>query len=140
MYSTVKISNIQQLNISFLMSSILPAIEFFQGVSEDLSGVSLRRNKNTGVRNVLMVFDSLKALEKFNSFTKGAAQNLRLIDSEGEILVSPSSVKMIFGGDEGDELKRVECTFEIEADSHWERFTRFMNRYGEANGFEYGER
>ena len=122
------------------MSSVIPSIEFFQGVAEELSGVSLRRNKNTGIRNVLMIFESLHALEKFNSFTKGSAEKLSLIDSEGEILVAPNSLKMIFGGDEGDELKRVECTFEIEADSHWERFTRFMDRYAEANGMEFGRR
>ena len=122
------------------MSSTTPSIEFFQGIAEELSGVSLRRNKNTGIRNVLMIFESLNALEKFNSFTKGSAQNLSLIDSEGEILVTPNSLKMIFGGDEGDELKRVECTFEIELDSHWERFTRFMERYAEANGMEFGTR
>jgi photosystem II Psb28-2 protein len=84
--------------------------------------------------------ESLKALEKFNSFTKGSAQNLSLIDSEGEILVTPHSLKMIFGGDEGDELKRVECVFEIESDSHWERFSRFMDRYAEANEMEFGSR
>ena len=122
------------------MSSPAPSIEFFRGVAEDLSGVSLRRNKRTGIRNVLMVFESLNALEKFNSFTKGSARNLCLIDSEGEILVSPDSVKMIFGGDEGDELKRVECKFEIESDSHWERFSRFMERYAEANGMKFGTR
>lgn len=122
------------------MSSTTPSIEFFQGIAEELSGVSLRRNKNTRIRNVLMIFESLNALEKFNSFTKGSAQNLSLIDSEGEILVTPNSLKMIFGGDEGDELKRVECTFEIESDSHWERFTRFMDRYAEANGMEFGTR
>lgn len=122
------------------MSSVTPSIEFFQGVPEELSGVSLRRNKNTGVRNVLMIFESLNALEKFNSFTKGSAQNLRLIDSEGEILVTPSSLKMIFGGDEGDELKQVRCTFEIEAESHWQRFARFMDRYAAANDMEYGEK
>lgn len=117
-----------------------PTIEFFQGVSEDLDGVSLRRNKRTGVRNVLMTFKSLNALEKFNSFTKGSAQILSLIDDEGEILVRPNSLKIIFGGDEGNELKRVNCTFEIESDSHWERFTRFMDRYAEANGMEFGSR
>ncbi|MGV2827025.1 photosystem II reaction center protein Psb28 [Myxosarcina sp. GI1(2024)] len=121
------------------MSSAIPSIEFFQGISEDLSGVSLRRNKKTGVRNVLMVFESLNALEKFNSFTKGAAKELRLKDSEGDILVRPSSLKIIFGGDEGNELKRVECKFEIEPEAHWQRFTRFMERYAEANGMEYGE-
>ena len=120
------------------MLSTIPSIEFFKGIAEDLSGVSLRRNKRTGIRNVLMIFESLNALEKFNSFTKGSARSLSLIDSEGEILVSPNSFKIIFGGDEGNELKRVECKFEIESDSHWERFTRFMERYAEANGMEFG--
>ena len=120
--------------------SSTPSIEFFKGVAEDLSGVSLRRNKRTGVRNVLMSFESLNALERFNSFRKGSAQNLSLIDSEGEILVRPNSLKIIFGGDEGNELKRVNCIFEIESDSHWERFTRFMDRYAEANGMEFGSR
>lgn len=122
------------------MFEIIPSIEFFQGVAEDLSGVSLRRNKKTGVRNVLMTFDSLNALNKFNSFTKGSAQNLALIDSEGEITVRPNSVKMIFGGDEGNELKQVNCSFEIESDNHWARFTRFMDRYAEANGMEFGKK
>lgn len=122
------------------MSATNPSIEFFQGIAEDLSGVSLRRNKRTGMRNVLMVFESLNALEKFNSFTKGSARNLSLIDAEGKITVSPDSFKMIFGGDEGNELKRVECKFGIESDSHWERFTRFMDRYAEANGMEFGKK
>lgn len=122
------------------MSLQAPSIEFFQGVAEELSNVSLRRNKNTGIRNVLMIFESLNALNKFNSFTKGSAQNLILIDSEGKIIVTPNSLKMIFGDDEGNELKRVECKFEIESDSHWERFTRFMNRYAEANGMEFARR
>lgn len=120
------------------MSSLVPSIEFFAGIAEELSGVSLRRNKRTGIRNVLLIFDSLNALNKFNSFTKGSAETLSLIDSEGKILVTPSSLKMIFGGDEGDELKRVECTFEIESDSHWERFSRFMERYAAANNMEFG--
>lgn len=122
------------------MSEIVPSIEFFQGIAEDLSGVSLRRNKRTGIRNVLMTFESLNALSRFNSFTKGSAQNLALIDAEGKILVRPNSVKIIFGGDEGNELKQVNCTFEIESDSHWNRFTRFMDRYAEANDMEFGKK
>lgn len=122
------------------MSKIVPSIEFFQGIAEDLSGVSLRRNKKTGMRNVLMTFETLNALERFNSFTKGSAQNLALIDSEGKILVRPNSMKIIFGGDESNELKQVNCIFEIESDSHWARFTRFMDRYAEANDMEFGKK
>ncbi|MGL5805196.1 MAG: photosystem II reaction center protein Psb28 [Xenococcaceae cyanobacterium] len=122
------------------MSSHIPSIEFFKGISEELSDVSLRRNKNTGIRNVLMTFNSLKAIDKFNSFTKSSTGNMLLTDSEGEISVAPSSVKIIFGGDEGDELKKVKCAFEIDREDHWERFMRFMHRYAEANGMEYGSK
>ncbi len=121
------------------MTSSTPSIEFFAGVSEQLSNVSLRQNKSTGIKSVLMTFDSLKAIEKFNSFTKQFYKNVRLVDSEGSISVAPSSVKFIFGGDEGDDLKRVECAFEIEREDHWERFMRFMHRYAEANGMGYND-
>jgi len=116
-----------------------PSIEFFKGLSEELSNVRLRRNKATGVRSVVMIFEKLQAIEAFNSYRKEFAGDLCLADSEGEIRVTPSSTKFIFGGDEGDELRGVRCQFEIDKDEHWQRFMRFMNRYAEANGMEYGE-
>lgn len=121
------------------MTSQAPSIQFFQGISEDLSSVSLRRNRNTGVRSVLMTFNALQALEKFNSFTKSSSNSMLLIDEEGVIRVEPSSVQLLFGGADGDELQRMECQFELERDDHWQRFMRFMNRYAEANGMAYGE-
>ncbi|MBW4644818.1 MAG: photosystem II reaction center protein Psb28 [Goleter apudmare HA4340-LM2] len=122
------------------METITPSIQFFAGLFEDLSNVSLRREVRTGKRIVLMIFNQLQALQGLNSFTKPSLNSLLLTDEEGEINVTPSSTRFIFGGDEGDELMRVECKFEIEQDDHWERFMRFMHRYAEANGMEYGER
>ncbi|MBW4520530.1 MAG: photosystem II reaction center protein Psb28 [Scytolyngbya sp. HA4215-MV1] len=117
-----------------------PSIQFFEGLYEELDDVSLRRNRSTGVRTVLMTFKKLKAIERFNSFTQRFSNAIRLQDSEGEISVEPSGVKFIFGGPEGDDLERVECQFEIDREEHWERFMRFMHRYAEANGMEYGSR
>ena len=122
------------------MTTKTPCIQFFEGIPEELDNVSLRRNRNTGVRSVLMSFKQLKSLERFNSFTKRFSNSLCLIDEEGEINVEPSSVKFLFSGPEGDELERVDCNFEIEREDHWERFIRFMNRYAEANGMAYGEK
>ncbi len=51
------------------MTDITPSIEFFVGISEELSNVSLRRGKQSGMRNVLMIFNNLKSLEKFRSYT-----------------------------------------------------------------------
>ncbi|NMG11450.1 photosystem II reaction center protein Psb28 [Brasilonema sp. UFV-L1] len=121
------------------MTSTTPSIQFFSGICEELSNVSLRRNPSSGKRIVLMTFNQLKALEKFNSFTKQSLNSMLLTDEEGEIRVTPSSTQFIFGGGEGDELQRVECKFDIEQDEHWERFMRFMNRYAQANGMAYGE-
>jgi photosystem II Psb28-2 protein len=52
------------------MPDILPTIEFFAGLSEELSNVSLRRGKESGDRQVVLTFQKLKAIEKFQSFTK----------------------------------------------------------------------
>ncbi|NRB07658.1 MAG: photosystem II reaction center protein Psb28, partial [Richelia sp.] len=65
--------------------------------------------------------------------------SMLLTDEEGEIQVTPSSTKFIFGGDEGDEFQRVECKVEIEQDDHWERFMQFMHRYADANGMGYSD-
>jgi photosystem II Psb28-2 protein len=34
----------------------------------------------------------------------------------------------------------MECRFELAQEAHWERFSRFMERYVTANGMKYGER
>jgi photosystem II Psb28-2 protein len=117
----------------------LAAIYFFEGVPEELSNVSLRRGRHSGVRSVLLQFTQLKSLERFNTFTKKFNNYVRLVDEEGEIQVTPSSTKFFFGGMDGDEFQRLDCTFEIEQEDHWERFMRFMNRYAEANGMAYSD-
>jgi len=121
------------------MTTLPPSIEFFEGISEELGDVSLRRDRSTGVRTVLMTFRTLKAIERFRSYTNRFAKALLLTDEEGKISIEPSSIQFIFGGPEGDDLQRVECKLEIDRDEHWERFMRFMHRYAEANGMVYGE-
>lgn len=121
------------------MTAQIPSIQFFEGIYEELSNVSLRRNRSTGVRSIVMIFDSLKAIEKLNSFTKRSSNSIILTDEEGVITVEPSSVQISFGGADGDELKRVECKVEIEREDHWERMMRFMTRYADANGMSYSE-
>lgn len=121
------------------MSTPLPSIQFFEGLSEELSDVSLRRNRTTGGRTALLTFRTLKSIERFQSFTRRFASAMRLTDEEGEISIEPAAMRFVFGGPEGDELQRVECKLEIDRDDHWERFMRFMRRYAEANGMAYGE-
>lgn len=122
------------------MSEPIPTIQFFEGIPEALDGVSLRRNRVSGDRSVVMIFRELRSISQFNSFRHQFSKAMKLIDEEGEISVEPSSVKFYFTGPEGDDFDRMECRFELNQPEHWERFTRFMERYAAANGMEYGER
>ena len=122
------------------MSDPIPTIQFFEGIPETLDGVSLRRNRLTGDRSVVMIFRELRAISQFNSFRHQFSKAMKLIDEEGEISVEPSSVKFYFTGPEGDDFDRMECRFELNQPEHWKRFSRFMERYAAANGMEYGER
>jgi photosystem II Psb28-2 protein len=121
------------------MASI-PTLEFYDGVPEELVGISLRRNRNTGTRIMVLSFSQLQAIERFKSFTQKFNKALKMTDVEGVITIEPSSIQFVFGGDEGDEIQRVECKLEVDREDHWERLMRFMHRYAEANGMEYGEK
>ena len=121
------------------MISQIPCIQIFKDIPEEISGVSLRRDPSTGTHVVVMRFEALASIEHFLSFRKSSRNALHLIDTEGDILITPSGVKMFYGDLEGEDLIGVECKIEIDQEEHWERFMRFMHRYAEANGLAYGE-
>jgi len=121
------------------MANIIPTVEFYEGVSEEIANVSLRRDHNTGLRSIILMFERIRAIEKFQNFRSRFAKALRLVDEEGVIAIEPAGIKFIFGGPEGDDLKQVNCTLEVDRDDHWDRLMRFMHRYAKANGMEYGE-
>lgn len=121
------------------MADVTPSIQFFEGISEELSGISFRQNRSTGVRSILMTFRSLRSIERFQSYTSRFAGGMLLDDSEGKINIEPASVRFVFGGPEGDDLERVECVLEVDREDYWERLMRFMQRYAEANDMIYGE-
>ncbi|MGD1856788.1 MAG: photosystem II reaction center protein Psb28 [Leptolyngbyaceae cyanobacterium] len=121
------------------MSVRAPCVQIFKDIPEEISSVSLRRDPSTGMHVAIMRFQALASIEHFLSFRKSSRNALHLIDAEGEILITPSGVKMFYGDLEGEDLKGVECKLEIDQDDHWERFMRFMHRYAEANGLGYTE-
>jgi photosystem II Psb28-2 protein len=122
------------------MVTQIPTIQIFAGVQEELSGVSLRRNTVSGQRSAILFFDKLESLQHFRSYWKRSGNTVHLIDEEGELLIEPTGVRLLYGGPEGEDLRRVECKLEIDQDEHWERFMRFMQRYAAANEMEYGEK
>lgn len=121
------------------MTAPTPIVQFYEGIPEIISDVSLRLDQATGDRIVRLTFDQLEAIEQFKSFRNQFSKALKMIDEEGVITIEPAGIRFIFGGPEGDDLDRVECTLEIDREDHWDRFMRFMHRYAEAHGMIYGE-
>jgi photosystem II Psb28-2 protein len=121
------------------MAAQTPTVQFYEGIPETISDVRLRQNQTTGDRSALLIFERMEAIEQFKSFRNEFSKALKMIDDEGVITIEPSGVKFIFGGPEGDDLVRVECTLDIDREDHWDRFMRFMYRYADANGMAYGE-
>ena len=110
------------------------SVQFIEGLNEEITKVSLRKRRNSDTKIVVLMFDRLKATESFRSFTNQINQ-ISLKDEEGDITVVPSGIKFL-SADESD-FSQVECSFEVESESDFERVMRFLNRYGEANGFEF---
>ena len=110
------------------------SVEFIQGTSEEISGISLRKRPSSDTKIVVLSFERLVAAEGLKSFGNNV-EYLWLKDEEGTIQVSPSGMKFIFVDD--DELSKAECTFEVDSEEQFERVMRFFHRYAEANGFEF---
>lgn len=90
------------------------SVEFIEGMSEEISGISLRKRPNSFGNKV---------------------EHLWLKDEEGTIQVSPNGMKFIFVDD--DELSNAECTFEVHSQEQFYRVMRFFHRYADAYGFEF---
>ncbi len=121
------------------MADSRPTVEFYEGIAESIDDISLRRDRGTGDRTMLLTFRRLRAIEQFQSFRSRFAKALKLVDEEGTIAIEPEDIRFIFGGPEGDDLQRVECSLVIDRDDHWDRLMRFMERYAQANSMAYGE-
>jgi photosystem II Psb28-2 protein len=121
------------------MTQVTPTVQFHEGINESIDDVSLRRHPATGDRSILLIFRQLRAIEAFQSFRSQFAKALKLVDEEGTITIEPSGIRFIFGGPDGDDLERVECTLTLDRQDHWDRLMRFMHRYADANGMAYGE-
>lgn len=111
-------------------------VQFIDGIDEEIAGIKLRKRRNSDTHIVVLLFNPLSAMEKGRSFTN-TINAMQLEDEEGKIQVTPSGIRFHFVNN--DELSQVECTFEVDSPSAWERVQRFLNRYAEDHGFQFQE-
>jgi photosystem II 13kDa protein len=107
-------------------------IQFSRGIDEEVTpDVRLTRSRDGGQGTATFIFTNPKILDQ------GATDDITgmyLIDEEGEIVTREVKAKFVNGKPEGLEALHVMKSLE-----EWDRFMRFMKRYGEKNGLELSQ-
>ncbi|MBW4447417.1 MAG: photosystem II reaction center protein Psb28 [Spirirestis rafaelensis WJT71-NPBG6] len=104
-------------------------IQFSRGINEDvIPDVRLTRSRTGDSGTATFIFNNPKALDQ------GVTEDITgmyMIDEEGEIITREVKAKFINGKPEA-----LEAIYIMKSSQEWDRFIRFMTRYGEENGLE----
>ena len=107
-------------------------IQFSKGVAESVvPEVRLSKSKDgeSGMAKFYFLEPTILAKESTDDIT-----GMYLIDEEGEIITREVKGKFING-----RPTAVEATVILKSPTEWDRFIRFMERYGEENGLGFSK-
>ncbi len=107
-------------------------IEFSRGIPEEaVPDVRVTRSKSGNGGTATFVFQDPKVL---SAESTEEVTGMYLIDEEGEITTREVKGRFING-----QARAVEAILVMRSAEEWERFLRFMERYGEANGLGFSK-
>lgn len=107
-------------------------IQFIQGVDEiNLPRVQLTRSRDGSTGTATFFFENPSILEKTTT-KEGEITGMYLIDKEGSLVTTDVNARFINGVP-----KSIEAIYIMKSPEAWDRFMRFMERYGEANGLTF---
>ncbi|KAL3932128.1 MAG: hypothetical protein SGBAC_010994 [Bacillariaceae sp.] len=109
-------------------------IQFVRGLKEKVVPdikLTRARDGSSGVATFQFVSPNV-----FDASTaeKGDVTGMFMIDDEGEISTNDVNAKFANG-----KPQAIESTFVMKSPEEWDRFMRFMERYGEANGLGFSK-
>ena len=105
-------------------------IQFSRGVAETVvPEVRLTKSKtsNTGVATFTFIDPQIFDKENTNAIT-----GMYLVDTEGEMSTNDVKGKFYDG-----KARAIEARVVLNSEGEWDRFMRFMERYGEENGLGF---
>lgn len=101
-------------------------IQFARGVKEEVvPDVRITRAKDLSDGTATFYFDRPKALIEEG----GEVTGMYMVDEEGELTTRDVNGKFVNGEPAG-----IEAVFVMRGQEEWDRFMRFMERYGRDNG------
>ncbi len=105
-------------------------IQFSKGINEEqVPEVRLLRSPDGSKRTAIFTFETPKALDR-NSTEE--ITGMYLIDEEGEMVTREVKAKFTNG-----QPTTLIATLPLNSQGEWDRFMRFMERYGSDNGLEF---
>ena len=106
-------------------------IEFSRGVPEETipKDVRLTRSPDGQTGRAYFYFEAASIL---GADRKDEITGMYLIDEEGEIITREVKGKFVNG-----KISALESIVTLNSPSEWDRFMRFMERYGQQNGLEF---
>ena len=107
-------------------------IQFIRGTDEEvIPDVRLTRSRDGSNGTATFYFQKPKALD---STTTEDITGMYMVDEEGELVTREVKGKFVNGKPEA-----LEVLYLMKSTDEWERFMRFMERYGEEHGLEFNK-
>ncbi len=104
-------------------------IQFVRGLEEKVvPNIKLTRARDGSSGVATFNFDNPNVFDA-STATQGDVTGMFMIDEEGEISTSDVNARFING-----KPQAIESTYVMTSPAEWDRFMRFMEKYGEANG------
>lgn len=109
-------------------------IQFVKGLTEkDVPDVKLTRARDGSSGTATFRFAKPNCFDA-STESAGAITGMFLIDEEGELRTSDVNASFVNG-----KPQSIECLYVMKSPEEWDRFMRFMERYGEANGLGFNK-
>ena len=107
-------------------------IQFIKGLDEKvLPDVRLTRSRDGSTGTAKFRFKNPNILDK-STTKEGEITGMYLIDKEGILETRDVNARFING-----KLEAIECIYIMKNPETWDRFMRFMERYGKTNGLVF---
>lgn len=110
------------------------SIQFVKGLAEQVvPDIKLTRARDGSSGTATFRFKNPNVFDA-STANEGEVTGMFLIDDEGELTTTDVNAKFINGKPEA-----IESMVVLKTAEEWDRFMRFMDRYGEANGLAFNK-
>jgi photosystem II protein len=108
------------------------SIQFVRGMEEQvIPAIKMTRSRDGSTGIATFAFNNPNVFDA-STAGEGEVTGMFMVDDEGELMTTDVNAKFVNG-----KPQSIESTFVMKSPDEWDRFMRFMEAYGEANGLAF---